>query len=450
MKFFYFHKLQDYLIKKIKRIPFHLNASIIEYQRQIKTFGVIFFINYPIYYLVWKFGSIQAYENLFLRLSASMLCVPLIFCDYWKIKFKNFFPFYWYFTVIYCLPFFFLFMTLNNHGSAPWLLNLLLQILLTFLLFDLPGVILVNLFGFLSAWLLYSLIEGNEVIFKPSTIDMVSALSTIAATFVVGSIFVHNRGKIEHEKLQTMKSLGATLAHELRTPLGAIKSGVVGLKNYVPELLRGFKIAQANKLITSDTENDQLEMIPEVLDSINDEANHASAIIELLLTNINQQEIKKEKFSICSIFECVDYALAHYPFLPSQKEKIEWDVNKSKDFKFLGDKLLIVHILFNLVKNALYFTEKARKGKIYIWLEEAPKYNQLHFKDTGQGIDEKDLPHIFDRFFTKNTHRGSGIGLAFCKMVMEAHHGKIICRSIKGEYAEFILLFQKIERKLLA
>lgn len=412
---------------------------------QYTAFGLFGLFNYPIFYFIWIYFSKQPYSNITIRVIATLLCLILALNKYWPVKFKKYLPIYWYFTLLYCLPFFFTFKLLKNIFAPLWLTNSILALYFLMLLVDFKSCIFLFFTGASLGILLAYLIP--TVIVKPTApVDFFGIIVTYLVSLIIGGMFAHNREKIETAKLLTMKSIGATLAHELRTPLGAIKSGIVGLKNYVPELLQGFKVAQANKLIISDAENDQLEMIPEVLDSINDEANHANAIIELLLTNVNQQEIKKERFSICSIFECVDYALAHYPFLPSQNEKIEWDINKNKDFKFVGDKLLIVHVLLNLLKNALYFTEKARKGKIYIWLEETPKYHQLHFKDTGQGIDEKDLPHIFDRFFTKDTHRGSGIGLAFCKMVMEAHQGKIMCRSIKGEYAEFILLFPKIEK----
>ena len=139
----------------------------------------------------------------------------------------------------------------------------------------------------------------------------------------------------------------------------------------MPDLLKGFKLAQDNKLLSSDADEEQIKMIPEVLESIKDEAKHASTIVELLLTNINQQEIKTEGFEVYSIFECINYSLLHYPFLSSQKEKVQWQANENRDFQFFGDKLLIVHVLFNLFKNALYFIEKARKGNISIWLVES-------------------------------------------------------------------------------
>jgi signal transduction histidine kinase len=53
------------------------------------------------------------------------------------------------------------------------------------------------------------------------------------------------------------------------------------------------------------------------------------------------------------------------------------------------------------------------------------------------------LKHIFDRFFTR-THHGSGIGLTFCKMAMEAFGGDITCESVEGDYTLFVLTFSSL------
>lgn len=110
---------------------------------------------------------------------------------------------------------------------------------------------------------------------------------------------------------------------------------------------------------------------------------------------------------------------------------------------FKGDELLIIHVLFNLLKNAIYYVRAAGKGNISIRIENGDKYNFLYFKDTGQGINAKVLPHIFERFFSR-TYHGTGIGLAYCKLVMQNLDGDITCRSKEFEYTEFKLSFPKI------
>ena len=87
-------------------------------------------------------------------------------------------------------------------------------------------------------------------------------------------------------------------------------------------------------------------------------------------------------------------------------------------------------VFINLLKNA--YKHGGANVKIKIWT----KGSYLYFKDYGRGIPKESLPHIFDRFYTQNK-TGTGIGLAFCKMVMEDLGGHIECKSKYGEYTKF-------------
>ncbi len=102
-------------------------------------------------------------------------------------------------------------------------------------------------------------------------------------------------------------------------------------------------------------------------------------------------------------------------------------------------------MLFNLLKNSLYYIKAAGKGRIFIRTEADTKksMNTLIFKDTGKGIAKEILPNIFEPFFSRR-HHGTGVGLAFCARVMEAHHGTIHCDSVEGEYVTFEMRFPHV------
>ncbi|MDP4143600.1 MAG: HAMP domain-containing sensor histidine kinase, partial [Bacillota bacterium] len=73
----------------------------------------------------------------------------------------------------------------------------------------------------------------------------------------------------------------------------------------------------------------------------------------------------------------------------------------------------------------------------------------IEVKDNGSGIPEKDLPHIFERFYrsdlSRNTNTGgSGIGLTITKALVEAHNGKIKVKSTLGKGTAFIVEFPKV------
>ena len=100
------------------------------------------------------------------------------------------------------------------------------------------------------------------------------------------------------------------------------------------------------------------------------------------------------------------------------------------------------HVIFNLLKNALYAIASTGKGEIFLSIISGKKgaANRLVFKDTGPGIPPEHLRHIFDRFYTKTEH-GSGIGLAFCQSVIQSFEGNISCLSSLGEHTTFTLSF---------
>ncbi len=105
------------------------------------------------------------------------------------------------------------------------------------------------------------------------------------------------------------------------------------------------------------------------------------------------------------------------------------------------DESKIEKILFNLLLNAYKFTPKG--GEIWIDKYSDSKYLYIDVCDTGQGIPEEKKEQIFDRFYEKNTVgqenliKGSGIGLALSKELIELHGGKIMVESILSKGAKF-------------
>lgn len=182
------------------------------------------------------------------------------------------------------------------------------------------------------------------------------------------------------------------------------------------------------------------EILPSVAESIEAETKAAFAIIDMLFVKSGMMNLDLTQIEKCSISACIAEALQRYPFAPDEREKVIWSPENSSDFEFSGKKILMIHVIFNLLKNALYYLKVASKGEITIWSEPGAEYNMLHFKDTGTGIAPEILPHIFERFFSHTLH-GTGIGLAFCKMVMQNFGGDISCKSVVGEFTEFNLKF---------
>jgi len=103
----------------------------------------------------------------------------------------------------------------------------------------------------------------------------------------------------------------------------------------------------------------------------------------------------------------------------------------------LADRDRVSQLLSNLVGNAMKFTPEG--GRIVLSAEPAEREVRFCVSDTGPGIDARDLPHIFDRFWqVRRVRRGGvGLGLAISKGIVEAHGGRIWARSAPGMGSEF-------------
>jgi two-component system CAI-1 autoinducer sensor kinase/phosphatase CqsS len=125
-------------LKKIILLSGHKFLSAIEKgakdsEAQMIAFGIFGVLNYPIFYFIWSIISRQPYESVGLRLLAGLLCLFLVFKNFWPQKIRKYLALYWYLTLLICLPFFCTFMFLKNHGSEGWVLNGMLVLFLLIL-----------------------------------------------------------------------------------------------------------------------------------------------------------------------------------------------------------------------------------------------------------------------------------------------------------------------------
>ncbi len=252
------------------------------------------------------------------------------------------------------------------------------------------------------------------------------------------------KGKLQESKIQAMKTIAASLAHELRTPLAAI-ANQTSVSEFLHELVTTYEIAKTAELDIPFIRKNHIDALRRGLDAIKDEADYASNLINMLLTTIKKLEKPSTEFKKQSITTCIDDAIKRYPFTSEKQSKLI-AFEKSPDFIFEGEALVITHVISNLLKNALYYVEKSDKGGITIKLKRDQRFNQIIFTDTGTGIAKDVLPHIFEHFFTK-TLNGTGIGLAFCKMVMQNLGGDMTCESVEGEFTKFTLSFPVVHKQ---
>ncbi len=242
--------------------------------------------------------------------------------------------------------------------------------------------------------------------------------------------------------IQQLKTIAASLSHEIRTPLAGVRLGLKSLKMFFESLISERKrllslVEQEEFAITVDDLKEKQAYLDKLVDRI-DEGN---AVITLQLKNMVLEQVDTRQFKPCSIKRCLRDALDNFPFKYEEEKKLI-HIEETQPFSFWGDPLLTKHVVWNLLNNALHFIRESDKGEIFIRVEQHEEQNVIYFKDTAKGMSEETVRRIFEQFYTKR-NGGSGLGLNFCKLVMEAYGGSITCQAKENEFAEFILSFPK-------
>ena len=112
-----------------------------------------------------------------------------------------------------------------------------------------------------------------------------------------------------------------------------------------------------------------------------------------------------------------------------------------KEAYIIGDYKWTLEAITNIIKNCIEHTKENKK--IYVEIRETNVYTELIIRDEGEGIEEKDLKHIFDRFYKgKNSSENSfGIGLSLSKSILERQNASITCTSVLNEGTTFKIYF---------
>jgi signal transduction histidine kinase len=208
-----------------------------------------------------------------------------------------------------------------------------------------------------------------------------------------------------HDRMQ--KEFINVAAHELRTPIMPI----LGDAEFIENQFNGVKN-------TVEVEKEEVASIirnAKRLDQL------ASDILDVTKIESNSLKLNKEEFNLNEIITLVVKEIRNLiANNDAGPEKVTIHYNP-KDIFVVADKGRLTQVLFNLLGNAVKFTEK---GNIFVDVEEKADQLVVNIRDTGRGIHSEILPRLFTKFATKS-ERGTGLGLFISKSIVEAHGGKI-------------------------
>lgn len=114
------------------------------------------------------------------------------------------------------------------------------------------------------------------------------------------------------------------------------------------------------------------------------------------------------------------------------------------------DRDLMQQVFYNLTENAIKFVNKG--GTLSFAVESDIKNAYVHFRNSGEGLTEDEISHVFERFYKTDESRGKdktgvGLGLSIVSRIMVLHSGTVTVRSVKGEYTEFIVSMPLMQKE---
>ena len=205
-------------------------------------------------------------------------------------------------------------------------------------------------------------------------------------------------------------------SHELRTPLTTMKSS---FEVYLRE--KNKTTAEANLLIK------------EGLEEVNNLNKLADSLLQLAQYKKPSEKIKFEHLNVKDLFNEVVRRIEPL----AKRKKITFDY-QVKNFRVMGNKYSLIDLFSIILDNAIKYSPK--NSQVKIKTKEREGTVEISISDHGAGIETKDLPYIFDRFYradtarSKNLTNGYGLGLAIAREITQKHRGsiKVLQTSNKG------------------
>jgi len=271
--------------------------------------------------------------------------------------------------------------------------------------------ILIQLSDVISA-----LIDGREnEAFSVLNDELLSKLQ--AQVTKLSRILVAQNNRLKKER-DDIKSLISDISHQLKTPLA-------NLRVYF-DLLQDQSLTSVQREEFMQNMQGQLEKLSFLMDSMIKMSRLESGVIQL-----NPQMVSLNETCLTAIRQVYQKA---------QAKNIHISFDEGQDIQLQHDRNWTTEAIFNLLDNAVKYTQSG--GSVNVSLEKYELFARIDITDTGSGLDEVEINHIFKRFYRGENARhqeGIGIGLYLLREIIQQQGGYVKVRSKKDEGSTFSL-----------
>ncbi len=243
-------------------------------------------------------------------------------------------------------------------------------------------------------------------------------LILLAVAVVFGGALTGYTLRTARNNVRSQKMFISNVAHELRTPLSTIKTST--------------EVALLDERLPADAKTTFNEILEELA--------RISEIINNLLSLNTLTRPERIQFQNLDLFPIADRVVKRHAAL-ARERGIRITLKNEPNCIVWGNASAVEQVMMNLVKNALSYTPADSRGRVSVTIR--PDTDDMVLfcvEDTGIGMSQQDLFHIFEPFYRVDTSRvrtvkksGSGLGLTIVNEMIRAHHGRIQIQSARGK-----------------
>eukprot|EP01132_Coremiostelium_polycephalum_P003031 gene3031-3789_t len=373
-----------FIIPTPRRMMAYSQRQVAVYGAPYVLFGTFLLINYTLPYFIWT-PTLQQYANLmlYLRLIGGILCVLLLVKDKWAPRLLPYFPSFWHFMVMYCLPFTSTIMLLVTSASIEWIVNIFVIIILLFVLLDWLTAAIVGLLGIGLGFGFYKLVIGAFSISLTFT-DKYLMIYQGVFGLLIGLLFARRKQQ-QFDQLATDHQILTNNEQEIKQ---------AHLETFIEKirLIKTLKNADIQKLSKAVKElkvlRSQVGSSVGSLDKTLQDIESMIASVALALTRVDHRamdylRLEIQPITIDALFDQLQLQLPHTTL---------HCIKKTRHQQIIGDPIQLVRMFKNTVV-ALFNKEVAVQEDAYLILEDTGLTYPLSLM-SPQGDYVKHIPAI--------------------------------------------------------
>ncbi|MDP1687031.1 MAG: HAMP domain-containing sensor histidine kinase [Hydrogenophaga sp.] len=412
-------RLWRWLLDEVVHAP--LEPILHPSRARLQYLGAFTILGHVGFGLIWTALLPQPYENLPTRVAMACLGIPLLIGLVNRDLTSR--TTIWIFSLS-CwlqLPMFFSWMYWLNGGNDVWLASMACMLVIHYHLTDWRlatlGVITGVGLSMVLAQALQIPLSGNAT----RADHLVVLAFAWGAALMLGASSANLR---RTRLINTLSTMGV-MAHELRTPLATV--------NLMGDVIRN--------LSQHDLPEGKQKKFEELATRLQNLVRSMNRQIDTQISNAQLTRLPRDQSSIRAA-ELVQDVVLNYPYR-SSRERDCVQVHIQQDFFFVASRQLFSQVLTNLMKNALHALASASNapspGDLRLEVGVHHGKGRIAVSDDGIGIAHEQQARIFEPFFSTLAGAGNGLGLTFCKNVVESAQGQLSVHSEPGRGAVFMI-----------